>query len=257
MRTAGIDLAAEPTRTGVAVIRWGTDRAVVERVGLGNTDTDLLAVIQEADKAGLDCPLGWPDGFVDFISAHHSCAAMNRATTFDRQWRRSLAYRMTDEVVRLSTGLIPLSVSTDRIGLTAMRAAVLLDQCVEAGIPVQRSGKGRVVEVYPSASLSVWGLPHRGYKGAKNRSSLTELVAGLLRQCPWLDLAAFRELIEHADDAFDAVIAALSARAVALNRATTPTPDQLETAQREGWIALPLCRPGDLVGDTVGASPPT
>lgn len=247
MRTAGIDLAAEPARTGVAVICWLTDRAVVEHAALDNSDSDLLAVIQESDKVGLDCPLGWPDAFVDFISAHHASTAMNRATTFDQQWRRRLAYRVTDEAVRLSTGLIPLSVSTDRIGLTAMRAAALLDQCIAFGIPVPRSGTGRVVEVYPSASLSVWGLPHRRYKGSKNRSALTELVARLLRQCPWLDLAEFRPLLEHSDDALDAVVAALSARAVALNLATAPSPEQLPAAEREGWIALPISPPGELV----------
>ncbi len=245
--TAGIAPAAEPARPGLADIRWDADREIVERVALGNSDGDLLDVIREVEKVGLDCPLGWPDAFVDFIVAHHSSSAMNRVAAFDQQWRRTLAYRATDEAVRQVTKLVPLSVSTDRIGLTAMRAAALLDQCIEAGIPVPRSGLGRVVEVYPSASLSVWHLPSRGYKGAKNRSSLGDLVVGLLRQCPWLDLATFRPLLEHSDDALDALVAALSARAAALKRATTPTPWQLEKAQREGWIALPLCPVGDLI----------
>ncbi|WP_281398007.1 hypothetical protein [Actinomadura alba] len=25
-----------------------------------------------ADKAGIDCPLGWPDAFVDFVTAHRA-----------------------------------------------------------------------------------------------------------------------------------------------------------------------------------------
>jgi hypothetical protein len=25
-----------------------------------------------ADKAGIDCPLGWPEKFVKFISTHHT-----------------------------------------------------------------------------------------------------------------------------------------------------------------------------------------
>ena len=65
--------------------------------------------LRRVHEVGVDCPLGWPHAFVDFISAHHSSTAMNRAATFDQQWRRSLAYRMTDEVARHSTGLIPPS----------------------------------------------------------------------------------------------------------------------------------------------------
>ncbi|WP_433185959.1 DUF429 domain-containing protein [Actinoallomurus sp. CA-150999] len=78
-----------------------------------------------------------------------------------RDWRRNLALRLTDRVVHDRTGLTPLSVSADRIGHAALRLAALLARLARAGRPVDRSGTGVVVEVYPAASLRLWGLPHR------------------------------------------------------------------------------------------------
>jgi hypothetical protein len=49
------------------------------------------------------------------------------------QWRRRMVYRTTDEVVRAETGLIPLSVSADRIAHAAFRATLLLSRAVALG----------------------------------------------------------------------------------------------------------------------------
>jgi hypothetical protein len=67
-------------------------------------------------------------------------------------------------VVREQAGLVPLSVSADRIAHVALRCAVLLAELDASGRPVDRSGSGHVVEVYPAASLRRWGLDHPGYK---------------------------------------------------------------------------------------------
>lgn len=79
-------------------------------------------------------------------------------------WRRTLAYRETDREASRLTGRWPLSVSTDRLGLTAMRCAGLLARIAQSGIEVDRSGAGAVVEVYPGASLRLWQLPTAGYR---------------------------------------------------------------------------------------------
>jgi hypothetical protein len=47
----------------------------------------------------------------------------------------------------------------------------------------------------------------------------------------------------RSDDAFDAVIAALTARAAVLGRTDLPPASSLDAARVEGWIALPT---GDL-----------
>jgi hypothetical protein len=54
-----------------------------------------------------------------------------------RDWRRTLAYRVTDKAVRDITHLVPLSVAADRIAHTAMHCAGLLAQLARKGQPVQ------------------------------------------------------------------------------------------------------------------------
>ncbi len=191
------------------------------------------------DKAGIDCPLGWPAPFVEFVSAHHAGRVISLGEVAGRAGRRRLAYRLTDEAVHEAISRWPLSVAADRIGHTAMRAAVLLARLADEGRPVDRRGSGVVVEVYPAASLHAWGLPYRGYKGPQNLPHLAELVDRLTTAAPWLDLGAYATLCRVSDHALDAVIAALTARAAAQGLATQPGPDHAEAARTEGWIALP------------------
>lgn len=104
---------------------------------------------------------------------------------------------------------------------------------------MDRTGAGTVVEVYPAASLHRWGLAHRGYKRAANRTELARLAGELQAAAPWLDLAAFTPLCSSSDDAFDAVIAALTARAAHLGKTTQAPPEHRKAASTEGWITLP------------------
>lgn len=116
------------------------------------------------------------------------------------------------------------------------------------GEPVDRAGGGKIVEVYPSASLQRWGLPHRVYKGADRLGVLFELVDQFLQLVP-LELGLPNlELCRRSDDAFDAVVAAVTARAAALGLTVRPSEHLLVAAQKEGWIALPECPPADLMG---------
>jgi len=247
--TLGVDLAAEPAGTAIAAIRWSDDTAAVEAVQVGVDDVALLAAVGSADKAGIDCPIGWPAPFVEFLQAHHSGRFASPDDIAGRAGRRRLAYRLTDLVTHAQTGQLPLSVAADRIGHTAMRCAALLARLAAAGAPVDRCGDGVVVEVYPAASLRGWGLPFKGYKGVANRPVLDDLVTALLRAAPWLSPGAFEAVCRRSDHAFDAVVAALTARAAATGRASRPDAAQAGTARAEGWIALPTCpleglRPG-------------
>lgn len=86
--------------------------------------------------------------------------------------------------------------------------------------------------------VSTRGVAVSGYKtDAAARSTAT---ANLLAAAPWLAVTpGQRALMETSDDAVDAVVAALIARAHAL-RATHPVPPAAhDRARREGWIALP------------------
>jgi predicted nuclease with RNAse H fold len=236
--TAGVDLATQPAKTGLAVLRWEPGRAEVVRLQLGVTDDDVVEVAGTVDKVGVDCPLGWPDDFLAFLAAHAGGRLAPSAPEDGDALRRRLAYRHTDRVLQ-AAGHRPLSVAADRIGLTAMRAALLLDRLAAGGAPVDRSGAGVVAEVYPAASLQRWGLAHRGYKREGNRAARGDLVRALRAQAPWLDLGAHAGLVEDSDDALDAVVAALTARAAALGRCAGPPAEHLAQARREGWVLVP------------------
>lgn len=239
MLTAGVDLAAEPRGTALAVLDWSGSIVTVD-VRVGVTDAEIAATAPGVGKLGIDCAFGWPDDFVTFVTRHARGERVELADDEGMAWRRRLAYRATDRATRAITGRWPLSVATDRLGLMAMHCAVLLDAVSDAlGEPVDRSGAGTAVEVYPSATLRGWQFDTRGYKtdvGARRT-----LVSRLLDRAPWLGLDdAAEELVVASDDAFDAVVAALAARAHALGL-THPVPSGYQDqARREGWIALPV-----------------
>jgi len=239
MFTVGVDLAAESARTALALVEWDTKRAAITELIHGAGDDVILAALAPADKAGIDCPLGWPDAFVDFVADHRAGHVTIPVGLTGQQWRRRLAWRLTDEAVRAETGLIPLSVAADRIGHAAMRCVGLLAELARRGQPVDRCGDGVVVEVYPAASLKQWGLPHRGYKQPRNAQALAALIDNLLVAAPWLDLGPYENLCRSSHNAADAVIAALTARAAQQGLATRPDGRQEPAARSGGWIALP------------------
>ncbi|MFI7634985.1 DUF429 domain-containing protein [Nonomuraea sp. NPDC049400] len=249
MLTVGIDLAAEAARTAVAWLDWSGGRARLVRVVVGADDGVIVEAVMGASKAGIDCPLGWPDRFVDFVTAHRAGHVQVPEGLVGRTWRRDLALRVTDQVVHQQTGLTPLSVSADRIGHATMRCAALLAELARRGRPVDRRGRGAVVEVYPAACLKRWGLPYRGYKRAANLTELDRLVDRLLEAAPWLDLGEYEPLCRASDDATDAVVSALAARASARGLVTVPAAEQEGTAGTEGWIALPTTPLDRLVAD--------
>lgn len=245
MRTAGVDLAAENKGTALAVIEWTDREARLEQLTLDVDDDRITEAAAGVAKIGIDCAFGWPDEFVAFVADHSD---LSRAHTPDgrMEWRRTLAYRETDRQVRETLGRWPLSVSTDRIGLTAMRCAGLLGRLTASGLLVDRSGRdGVVVEVYPGATLRLWEWEIRGYRSDPEVRG--RLVAQMQRDTPWLDLGAHTELMVTSTDAFDAVVAALAARAAALGRYEPPPPEHQARAEREGWIVLPSCRLDELL----------
>jgi predicted nuclease with RNAse H fold len=239
--TVGVDLSVQPRKTGVAWIDWSPSGARVRDLVVGATDDLITRAVMEADKAGIDCPLGWPEKFVEFISAHHTGNVIVPEEVAGPAWQSTLAYRVTDKAVHDTTHLTPLSVAADRIAYTAMRCARLLAQLASKGQPVDRCGTGVVVEVYPAASLHHWRLPHRGYKGPGNAKPLGQVVDALLVAAPWLTLGPSEDKCRRSDDALDAVIAALTARAATKGLVTTPNATQAATSSTEGWIAVPTC----------------
>jgi hypothetical protein len=60
-------------------------------------------------------------------------------------------------------------------------------------------------------------------------------------EAPWLECAAHAQTMRRSHDAFDAVIAAMTARAAALGQTFPPAGEDLAaaTAAAEGWIVIP------------------
>jgi predicted RNase H-like nuclease len=243
MRTVGVDLSAEAPGTGIAVIDWDTRGGRLNEVRVGADDAVVLAALDNADRAAVDCPLGWPEPFVDFLIAHRAGRASAPTGQSGLEWRRELSRRATDlHVAETVSGCVPLAVSADRIAAVAMRAAGLLAALADAGRPVDRSGVGLLVEVYPAAALRIWGLASRSYKGTSNQAALGLLVEGLRTALPDLDWSGHDTVCRQSDDALDAVVCALIARAVHLGLTAGP-PDHLSIrAATEGWIHLPSSR---------------
>jgi predicted RNase H-like nuclease len=90
------------------------------------------------------------------------------------------------------------------------------------------------------------GLVHQGYKHHEGATIRAALVDHFIEAtAAWVSISAeARSAMVRDDNAFDALVAALTARAW-ISGLARPIPDELEAAAAtEGWIALPL--PGSL-----------
>jgi predicted nuclease with RNAse H fold len=230
MQTLGIDLAADPKRTAAVIIDWSVESAPCTLVE-GGDDEALLEAMSQVDFVGIDAPIGWPTRFIEAVTDYSE----------GKRWpegdRSIFRYRLTDEVVRSRLKSInPLSVSSDLIAVTAMRCALLLARWeASSGEQVDRSGAGKISEVYPAASLATWGYQHSGYKGTKNRETLMSLVRTVVA-ASGVDASA---LMNWNDHIFDALVASLTMRMKASGHTLSPDADQLDQARIEGWIHIP------------------
>jgi hypothetical protein len=135
--TMGVDLAAQPANTAVCLVRWGPGRPQIMMLARGrdNESTPLddkwiltraVGLRQdfgEVTKVGIDDPFGWPVPFLDAMAAYRA----------GPQWpwpieqpTEQVRLRETDRVVWRRSGRWPLSVTSDRIAIPAMRCAGLL-----------------------------------------------------------------------------------------------------------------------------------
>ena len=242
--TIGLDLAAQPRETAACVIAWRGRTGSVDELTAGLSDDGILELLRgrAPAKIAIDAPFGWPTPFVDAVAGYQQTG----------EWREGdiapLRLRDTDRAVIASTRQQPLSVSSDRIAVTAMRCARLLTRLRAEGHSVSRDGRGLVAEVYPAAALRIWGLDPRGYKGPKpeQRAKRAALTARLCdATASWLAFAdADRASVADSDHLFDALICALLARLISDGRSRQIEPKDRAAAVTEGWIHLPL--PGSL-----------
>ena len=242
-------MASQAKNTAVCLLDWRPGRCEVrllasEGSGPQERDTDRLLALMLGDgveKVGIDAPLGWPVAFVRAV------ADLDAWPLEAERPKVELERRHTDRWIHRQTGKVPLSVSTDRIAYPAMRAARLIRRYQDhTERRIDRTGvSGPVCEVYPDTAVTAFGLrppqlPRLGYKGADGASVRAIMVERLTGRAPWLALdAEHRERCIASDDHFDALIAALITRAVALGQTHPPPAEMAADAAREGWIHLP------------------
>ena len=221
------------------MVEWG-ERAAVVGIELGREDGQIVEEMGRADCCGIDCPLGWPREMVRAVGRYAAEGVWSGVE------KTAFRYRRTDLAVierlreQMGKPLYPLSVSSDRIALTAWRIAglrELLDRRFD------RAGSDNVFEVYPAAALQLWGFDRRGYKesGSAGRVVRARLLAAIRQVAPWLEWEdpSLESACVESDHALDALVASLITRAAALGLTYPNEPDDLALAQEEGWIHLP------------------
>ncbi|HBU04640.1 MAG TPA: hypothetical protein DEA70_09175, partial [Acidimicrobiaceae bacterium] len=67
MRLLGVDLASQPKNTSVAVL----DGTTLVHLASEADDDAIVELAFDCAVVGIDAPLGWPDAFVDVVTAHH------------------------------------------------------------------------------------------------------------------------------------------------------------------------------------------
>lgn len=250
MRTIGIDLSADARGTAACVIDWGDRKAALISIkperGRGRQDLDdraITSLVQEHKpaKVGIDSPLGWPSTFAAAVSDWQSAGPWS--PPYDTHGDR-LRLRDTDRWVGAqlqARGIkkMPQSVSSDRLGATAMRCATLLTRLEAKGhYRIDRGGtSGLVVEVYPAAALALWGFRYTRYKDSRDADARRELARDLRAAVPWLRGIDPSVLETRGGHYIDALVSALLARLAKVRRTTHMGGS--DTARVEGSIHLP------------------
>lgn len=168
--------------------------------------------------------------------------------------RKELEFRTTDRYVRELQSQWPLSVSTNYIAHLAFRCAELLTELTELAGPIDRTGAGLTVEVYPAGALRQWGVVSRGYKPRsgqsedrrrRQRETLWDLCNQIRAACAgWLDVSdSDVARMKENDHLLDSLVAALVARAEQIGLCLPIPPEHLAAAEVEGWIRLPRAQP--------------
>lgn len=240
----GLDAAADLKNFGCALGRLKADRE--HRIDLldarlMDSEEGLLRLSSEIKSSAnclvaIDAPLGWPRPMGGALEQHLAGQSISGdANHFFR--------RLTDRRVKERTGKLPLDIGADRIARAAFKALHVLDQLAAAsGKPVRMAwspsdvepGFLNVVEVYPAATLHVYGLPSSGYKKDDQHEQRKNIVDAVHRRLNGIHL-----LIDQQADMFDAALCLLAAEDFLAGRARAPDPMELPIAIKEGWIWVP------------------
>ena len=94
-----------------------------------------------------------------------------------------------------------------------------------------------LVEAFPAAQLSHWGLPSQGYNTASGKANRRTIVSDLINNRGLQLNATYLGIIKENADALDAVLCSYGARAVVTDQLAAKIPP-FDVWKQEGWIAI-------------------
>jgi len=238
IRVIGVDCATQPRNVGLALCTFTRGGPRVEEVAIGKSwpsiDDQVGQWLSATTLIALDAPLGWPVPLSEALVDHQ--AGEELLNNANRLFRRR-----TDDVVAEALGKRPLDVGADRIARTAHTALSFVGRLRDAHqLPIPLAWEPgwaqsvAAIEVYPAGTLASRELPYSGYKGAGSKvTALRERIVGAVAEEMTFD-APVTEAMIQSDHMLDAVLCALAG--CDFLQGSVMVPEDLELAQREGWI---------------------
>lgn len=243
LQVIGLDCATEPKNMGISLGRFAEGRMQVLEVHSGKRFKAiaemakwLAATLQQPVLLAIDAPLGWPLPLAETLQTH-------RAGEPVPVEKNRLFRRQTDFFVKQHTGQLPLDVGADRIARAMHAALETVEELrqrtgskfpllLNSGLP---TGNG-MLEVYPAATLSVYQVPRKGYKGKNGKPVRQAMLQHLQQHLDFQLPAAQWHGLQHSDEdhLLDSVVCLLAARDFLLGQVYEPEDPAL--AAREGWI---------------------
>ena len=249
----------------------------------GNTKNVLIAI---------DVPFGWPIDFVNFVNGHQAVQSIdeknknlkNLYEKISSGERETFSKRLTDRSINTeqevkdkkekekkntSIKITPLSVSTDKLGATAIVGADLIrrltsltgdDKFTVIVGQHEKPAPRKIIEVYPTASLSCW-LDKNIWEGYKSDKEKQKNIWDNLKNNKIKDYKKFndnsldeknfcwKQPKEGNDHQLDAFICALTGLAFLNGDCVAPDlgkldnlndpGEKMEILKKEGWIWRP------------------
>jgi predicted RNase H-like nuclease len=243
----GIDCATVASKVGLALASLENGQTTtVHEVLVGSIQTTIVATINNwlADRIptllAIDAPLGWPVNLGEALSAHEAGQPLIVQS-------HKLFRRYTDNVIREKIGRQPLDVGADRIARTAHAALGILEtlrQQTGDAIPLSWQPEDvqtvSAIEVYPAATLTMYGIQSRGYKIRADEDTRRKMAYELQKYL--MNLESFTLPVKSAD-ALDAVVCVLAGVDYLCGNCMQPSTD--EVVRKEGWIWVRGTKPGE------------
>ncbi len=248
----GIDLSASPKHTGLCVLTMteGKLKAIAKPIE-GNfrakewTDESINCLVEFFKSKGIfehpcneivlaiDVPFGWPTSFAEALE-NFRIGGSTGDKWGTRLGRQKLRFRQTDLFVWGKLRKSTLSVSTDRLGITAMAGAAIISELARRlRFSVDLSGanlsaRRRIIEVYPIGSARSFLDSRRSSQPPKNSFARERML--LLRN------------FHGGAHARDALLCALTAKSYYDRQCYFPSElgrEHQGQIKKEGWIWLP------------------